>query len=245
MSDANGNLTDEQERWLDKVQKLLAKAERAGTPEEAEVFAGKAQELMTKHALDEMMLRAAGQSQDEIYQTRVQLKTTVWQGDLELISVVAQANDVHVSYSTYPGKVLVTLTGFRSDVEMAEMMFASLLIQVVTAERHAMKARKVDGVQTIANPRLFKKSFRIGFAHAVMDRLEAAKEQVQAEAVRADTTGTMALVIVEKTEQVEAWVEENMNLRSVNRRQTIGDGFQQGLAAGTHADLGQAQEALR
>lgn len=243
MSDTN--LTDEQERWLDKVQKLLAKAERAGTPEEAEVFAGKAQELMTKHALDEMMLRAAGQSQDGIHQTRIKLKTTVWQGDLELISNIADQNDVHVSYSTHPGAVYVTLTGFRSDVEMVEMMFASLLLQVIAAERQAMKARKVDGVQTIANPRNFKKSFRIGFAHAVWKRLKEARDTTQAEAVRQDTTGTMALVIVEKTEQVDTWVEENMSLRHVNRQTSIGDGFREGVQAGSIADVGSTQEALR
>ena len=44
------------ETWVSKVQALIAKAESTEFPDEAEAFMAKAQELMTRHAIDLAML---------------------------------------------------------------------------------------------------------------------------------------------------------------------------------------------
>ncbi|MCM3844831.1 DUF2786 domain-containing protein [Pseudonocardia sp. DR1-2] len=44
---------------LDRIRKLLAKAERAGTPDEAEIYTDKAFALMARHGIDEALLAAA------------------------------------------------------------------------------------------------------------------------------------------------------------------------------------------
>jgi hypothetical protein len=56
-------MTDD--KMLDKVRKLLAKAERAGTEHEAEAFTAKAQELILRYAIDEAMLQRKGEKQSE------------------------------------------------------------------------------------------------------------------------------------------------------------------------------------
>ena len=44
---------------LDTVRKLLAKADGAATPAEAEVYTAKAIELMARHGIDEALLAGA------------------------------------------------------------------------------------------------------------------------------------------------------------------------------------------
>ena len=56
---------------LDRIRKLLAKAERAGTPEEARTYTEKAVELMARHGIDMALLAADDPGRDEIGLTRV------------------------------------------------------------------------------------------------------------------------------------------------------------------------------
>ena len=56
---------------LGRIRKLLAKAERAGTPEEAQTYTEKAVELMARHGIDAALLAAAQPGRDAIGATRV------------------------------------------------------------------------------------------------------------------------------------------------------------------------------
>ncbi|MFD0595252.1 DUF2786 domain-containing protein [Catellatospora coxensis] len=52
-----GKSTDQ--RMLDRIRALLAKAESTGFPEEAEAFTAKAQQLMARHSIDHALIDAA------------------------------------------------------------------------------------------------------------------------------------------------------------------------------------------
>lgn len=100
---------------IDKIQKLLAKAERASTPEEGETFYAKAQELMAKWAIDDAMLRANKQSSDDkVTSKQITInKSKLWKSLVTLVDQIARANDVRAVY-TDPGpgqKPFVTLVG--------------------------------------------------------------------------------------------------------------------------------------
>lgn len=51
---------DAAEQKLEVIRKLLAKAERAATPDEADAYNTKAADLMARHGVDAAMLTAAG-----------------------------------------------------------------------------------------------------------------------------------------------------------------------------------------
>lgn len=121
---------------LEVVRKLLAKAERAGTPAEADAFNTKAAELMARHGIDSAMLAAAGRRRDEIGQRRTAMSDPYSMEESQLASWTGSALGCRAIRhgGMRRGQVeAVTLFGFRSDLERAELMFTSLLLQATRA----------------------------------------------------------------------------------------------------------------
>ena len=76
---------------LGRVRKLLAKAERAGTVEEALTYTEKAVELMARHGIDMALLAAADPGRDEIGATRVAVPDPYSAGKARLLGWTAAA----------------------------------------------------------------------------------------------------------------------------------------------------------
>src|SRR3546814_127112 len=66
--------------WLRRVQAMLAKAESTQFPAEAEALLAKAQELMSRHAIDEAMLQSAGRAASDAVTTTVVVTTAPYAG---------------------------------------------------------------------------------------------------------------------------------------------------------------------
>lgn len=127
-------MTDD--KMLDRVRKLLAKAEKAGSEHEAEAFTAKAQELILKYAIDEAMLQQSGEKPGE----RIIAHTVTVKGyaraKLSLMHRVArglgmrsvQYSNDRAGWSEGKGQVV----GWESDVAAFEVLFASLQMQATT-----------------------------------------------------------------------------------------------------------------
>ena len=76
---------------LGRIRKLLARAERAGTPEEAQAYTDKAVELMARHGIDMALLAAAEPGCDEIGATRVEVADPYSAGKARLLGWTASA----------------------------------------------------------------------------------------------------------------------------------------------------------
>ena len=76
---------------LDTVRKLLAKADGAATPAEAEVYTAKAVELMARHGIDEALLAAAAPRRDEVATCRIPVADPYSAGKARLLAWTASA----------------------------------------------------------------------------------------------------------------------------------------------------------
>jgi len=232
--------TDRADR-LDRVRKLLAKAERAGTPEEAETYTAKAVELMARHGIDEALLAAdatrAGRAHDDaIGMLRIEMADPYSAGKARLLGWTAAALRCRwIMHGAAGGRVeAVTVFGFASDRERVELLYTSLLVQ---AAGRLVRLRPPRPGESVA---AYRRSWLQGFAAQVHQRLVEAEERAAAGPAsdRSAAAGT-ALVLVDRGAQVDrAYAEAFPALARARRPSLSGSGFADGAAAGRQADLG-------
>jgi hypothetical protein len=223
---------------LDRVRKLLAKAERAGTPEEAEIYNAKAVELMARHGIDEALLAADDPRRDEIGMLRIAMEDPYSAGKARLLGWTAAALRCRwVMHGASGGKVAaVTVFGFGSDRERVELLYTSLLLQ---ATGQLVRLRPPWSGESVA---AYRRSWLQGFAAQVHQRLLEAEERAAAEAsaqAGADRAVSTALVLVDRGARVDrAYTEAFPHLARARRPSLSGSGFVEGAEAGRRADLG-------
>lgn len=234
-----------QEKWMDKIEKLLAKANRAGSQEEADTFYGKAQELMAKWSIDEAMLQKSGKSHDELITEHVTMKRSgLYRTFVELWSAVARNNDVKIlvyspSKFREPG---VDLIGWKSDVEKVKMLWQSLMIHSQRERNNAIPdwMKQQDRWSNSAEVARFRKSFMVGYANRIGQRLAEARRRVQQEATDADTSSGVALAIRDRSAAVQDYFDAIPKGKARTSRMKIdAAGHASGREAADRADLGQ------
>lgn len=226
---------------LERVRKLLAKAERAGTPEEAEAFTGKAAELMARHGIDQAVVDAGRDEREReaVTSRRVPVSAPYAVDKSTLLFGVAEAMRCSaVRTRTERGRqsYVMTVFGVPSDLDRVEMLFTSLLLQ---ATRQAARTRAPRGESTAA----YRRTFLLGFTSAVVRRITVAEQAAVADvAAERDDDGRRAgaaLVLVDRSEQVDRAVRDAFpNLRTAPARRLSGSGYGDGREAGERADVG-------
>ena len=119
------------DRALRRIRGLLAKAESTEFADEAEALTAKAQELMTRHAVDAALLDPGHPSGGDVGTRRVHVADPYVRAKMQLLAAVAEANDVRLVW--YQGLGIANLVGGRADLDAVELMFSSLLLQVAQA----------------------------------------------------------------------------------------------------------------
>ncbi len=230
---------------LDRVRKLLAKAERAATAAEAESYTGKAVELMARHGIDTALLAATQPRSDPIGQQRIAMQDPYSAGKARMLAWPAAAlNCRSVLHQAWGGKVAaVTVFGHTSDRERVEMLYTSLLLQ---ATAQLVRVRPPGRGESVA---AYRRSWLHGFAVEVHRRLTAAQERAAAQATadeRAtpdtgapDTGISVAVVLADRRDRVDrAYAAAFPGLGTARRSTLSGTGFVAGARAGERADLG-------
>jgi hypothetical protein len=228
--------TERREALLRKVRGLLAKAEDpAATPAEAEVFSAKAEELMAKYAIDAALIDARSDTREQPEARRFDIdgsyplpKATLW-------SCIATAHRCKVVRHRGGRKQAVTVVGYPSDIDVVELLYTSLSLQAANAMIAASRERPwMDSAET----RSFRTSFLYGFASTVQRRLEEIRRRAEAQSTEPGT----ALVLRDRTADVEAkFADMFPGLRSARSTVGNGAGFRAGGAAGQRADLNQTR----
>jgi hypothetical protein len=243
----NGTDSDVRHDKLDVIRKLLAKADRAATTEEAAAYNDKAMQLMAQHGIDEALLAASGEVKDEIGSRRIAMDDPYSAGKARLLSWTAGALRCKaILHETSGGKVAaVTIFGYTSDMDRVELLYTSLLLQ---ATHQLTRVRPVDdrdewerryyGAKSVS---AYRRSWLHGFAVEVHARLSRAEEVAATTTVAqggSSTPGT-AMVLVSRTEAVEqAYKQAFPRVRQARRVSMNGSGFSDGAEAGARADLG-------
>ncbi|HET7312712.1 MAG TPA: DUF2786 domain-containing protein [Mycobacteriales bacterium] len=236
-----GGLTvpDVDDRILERVRKLLTRAEHPSTPPaEAEACSEKAAALMSRYVIDQAMLDAtdAGRRAASPVVRRIIVEAPYTMAKAVLLDRVAKAFRVCVAIGGDHGAGRrCTMVGFAADVAMTELLFTSLLLQATTAMLAA----------SAGHPRIkaFRRSFLMGYADVIGHRLSEVRRVTEQEAT-AQSPGS-SLVLVDRTAQVEkAFAEEFPHLRSLRTTVSSGSGLTAGHAAGARADLGAAHRRV-
>jgi hypothetical protein len=226
---------------LATVRKLLAKAERAATAEEAEIYTAKAVELMARHGIDSALLAAAEPGRDEIGALRVAMSDPYSAGKARLLGWTAAALGCRwVLHGVWAGKVAaVTVFGHASDRERVELLYTSLQLQ---ATGQLVRVRPPWPGESVA---AYRRSWLEGFAEQVHRRLLAAEQRAAtAHPGTAAPPGTpgaggVALVLADRREHVDrAFAAAFPRLGTARRRLLSGTGHAAGAQAGERADLG-------
>jgi hypothetical protein len=234
---------------LEVVRKLLAKAERAATEEEAASYTDKAMQLSARHGIDAALLAAADPTGDRPDRRRIAVDDPYSAGKARLLGWVASALGCRaVLHQRRGGRVeAVSLVGFAADQDRVELLYTSLLLQ---AAHELARQRPVVAGESVA---AYRRSWLHGFAVRVHERLVEAERNATQDATRAAAQGgtgsapagaPVAVVLAERAAQVvAAFAAEFPAAERARGRALSGSGFGLGAAAGERADLGGARVA--
>ncbi|MGW6500286.1 DUF2786 domain-containing protein [Nonomuraea angiospora] len=212
------------ERTLERVRKLLAKAERTDNEHERATFMAAASALMAKHGIDSLPPAGTRQTPGD----RVVTLPNPWAREkARLVSLVAQAVRCRpLLIGRGEGGQRVHVFGFAADLERADLLATSLLLQMATG---LARVRVPDGVTAV---RAYRRSWLLGFTDEVYRLLCVAESQAEQA-----STGA-ALVLADRRAEVERAVAAHYPDIRVSVPRTSGTGYRDGVAAGRRADLG-------
>jgi len=223
-----------------RIQKLLDKASRTANPHEADAFAAKAARLVAEHRIDPERLQASGAAGDELVLHDVPLGRGAYvRARLALLMAVAEPNDVRVVFRSTPTGTVAHTAGFRSDIDVVDVMYHSLHQQ---AAGHVTTVRR----GTAAATQRFRRSFLFGFADRVGEILAEARTATEANAPAASAHATSAALRA-RADRVDDWVGESFGrIRSARAPSAAqAHGWAAGASAANSADVGRARLAGR
>lgn len=214
------------ENYVEKIRKLLAKAEGASTPEEAETFFAKVEELMAKWEISDAELALACSAADAvswvIKQRAYVVSSYSPKHDAHAMGMVAKAMGLEAYYEPYIRGVQqgrAVILGTEEDLDRFEMLWAVLSVQMTRFMREAE-----DPSWNRNEQRRFRLGFKVGFGNRVSQRIAAAR----------DKATSKALVLAGKQDALER-ARPNI-LKKVSVRYSA-EGAAAGVEAADRADL--------
>ncbi len=224
---------------LDRVRKLLAKAEDEGcSPAEAEALTAKAAELMARYGIDRALLGALRPETDRPAD-RVFTLANPW-GDVKrhLLAGLATALRCQCVQTRSDQGTRLHVFGYMSDLERADILFTSLLVQMA----RALAREAVPGYGGEA--RAWRRSWMLGYAAAVVARVRAAEETAVASAsegadgAEGANGQSAALVLADRSLVVRRQVSAAYPRLRKTRVTYSGGGYGDGYREGQKADIG-------
>ncbi|HWH28048.1 MAG TPA: DUF2786 domain-containing protein [Mycobacteriales bacterium] len=218
------------QKLLARVQALLAKAEATEFDDEADALSAKAQELVSRYAL-ERLLAQTGEEADAAAPVarRMWIDAPYVLAKAMLVDVVARANRCRSVVAEKLGHC--TLVGSPADLDAVELLVPSLLVQAHSAMSRFGRLTDRSGT---SRTRSFRSSFLTAYATRIGERLA----EVDASAVSRDArAGELVPLVQRQRDRVDAACEE-LFPHLVTRATPASNGY--GWAAGRAA----ADEAL-
>ncbi|MBM7771324.1 hypothetical protein JOD54_001528 [Actinokineospora baliensis] len=204
-------------RVMIKVRGLLAKAESTPFAAEAEALSAKAQELMSRYAFEQAVITADHPQQAAA--RRMWLSGPYQVPKAQLVDAVATANRCRSVF--YPRLGCVGLVGHETDLEITELLAASLATQSTRAMAHAP-----------GRTRAYRHAFLVAYAHRVHQRLTEAAAHVR------PTATALVPALASREAAVEAkFTALYPGIRTRRTTATNPSGWTAGLAAADQADL--------
>ncbi|MET7460664.1 DUF2786 domain-containing protein [Nonomuraea sp. NPDC005501] len=222
------------ERTLERVRKLLAKAERTDNEHERATFMAAASALMAKYGIDALDPGEPRQAPGD----RIVTLPAPWAREkARLVGLVAQAVRCRpLLIGRGDGGHQVHIFGFAADLERADLLATSLLLQMASGLGRTRPPAEA------AAARAYRRSWMLGFADEVYRLLREAEERAEADHLDGNPAGAgTALVLADRRAEVERAVAARYPLIRVTVPRMTGTGYHDGAAAGRRADLGRTR----
>ena len=228
---------------LDRVRKLLAKAEAEGvTPPEAEALTAKAAELMARYGIDRARLAASRPDTDRPGSRIIDIANPWAQVRAHLLAGLAGAMRCQcVLLSTTKPGARIHVFGYASDLERADILYTSLLLQMA---RGLTAAVVPAGVRSV---RAWRRSWLLGFVTAVITRVKSAEDRAATSAEGETQAGpSTALVLADRAVVIRRQLEQAYPVTRRTRITYSGRGYSAGDARGSRRHrTGKCQPRLR
>ncbi|SDE35693.1 DUF2786 domain-containing protein [Rhodococcus tukisamuensis] len=221
-------------KMLNRIRGLLTKAERTEFTQEAETFTAKAQELMTRYAIDAALLRTrAHTGPANVRSRRVHLDNPYVTEKVHLLTAIGEANRVRTVW--FGDLSIAVAVGTPADLQQVNLLFTSLLVQANrTLQSTAAQGR--SGARTTA----FRKAFLAGFASRVGQRLREADARATEAAAADESMPVSDLLPILATTSAAVEAEFNRLFPGTRRsraRSVDAGGWHAGRAAADDASL--------
>ena len=227
--------TEASSRLLDRVRKLLAKAEdESVTPPEAQALTAKAAELMAKYGIDRALLAADRPETDQPSSRMLDVDNPWARVKAHLLCGLGSALRCQCIMLHTTDGLKVHTFGYSSDLERLDVLYTSVLIQMW----HGLAGAQVPAWSR--SPRAWRRSWLLGFATAVITRVRAAEYAATCQATdpAAASSSRAALVLADRAQVIRGEAERAYPLTRTARVTYSGTGYRDGYAQGQRADIG-------
>jgi len=221
---------------IEKLQKLMAmerSARAIGSMAEAAAFAAKVQTLLFEHnlSMSEVEINTS-EKEETVDRERVDYIGGKASQAWLLMLAGAVAESCFCRHLTVSKQNIQIFVGRTTDRQAAAILFSHLALAALDQSGADAKNARLSNPYRGAGSRAVwarerRKSFLVGFAVAIRERLVVDRKQLDA------TTGGCALVL-RKSEAVANWMQTHNTGRHTRARtiRVSGDGYIQGRAAG-------------
>ncbi len=227
---------------VQKVRKLLAKAEATDNPNEAEAFSVKAAALIAAHRLDAAHVRTTLEVGELRLQRIPMGRGAYTRARLALLSAVARNHDCELVFETGPDGTIAVLAGYDADLDVTALLYESLHLQAAAQMARVRRA-------TPAATQRWRRSFLFGYAARVDELLADAGASTTETRRRPPTLFDDAAVParLERAGRVRAFAADSFG-RVVTARPAAPatkTGWHHGQRAAGAADLGRPRVRAR
>ncbi len=226
-----------------KIEALLAKAASTQHSEEAELFASKAQELMTRYQVEEAMFRHGhDRSNSKPVEVEFEVRAPYAKEKGHLLLAICTNNDCIclrvIGGKTDEGQIYKVL-GFEEDIDMVRVMYASLNTQMIDFMFQELDTLD-ENDEYPDNLSLFKRSFFRGFSTRINERFREARSRIikEEQDSRVDSGPSVALVLQDKKKMVEEMLRGYRISRDRSNTSYDWRHYESGKSAGSRASLG-------
>lgn len=192
---------------LEKVGKLLRHAEGASTEAEREAFFSKAQELASMHSIELAVARAAHEQGEAAHAPTFESVRLGHRGQpsnvrlIQLMLAVARANDLRCSIRA--DNTGVTLYGFAGDIEVTQMLYVTLAVQMVADADAYIRSGAHRPVHGRTARAAFYEGWTTRIGHRLHEARQAARVDSEVDSELATSSGSTALALAAKDLEVD------------------------------------------
>lgn len=252
------------DKTLTRIAALLRKAESTDNEHEADAFLQAAQRLATAASVDLAVARAHADKQEK-RATPEQREILIGEPGkrglrtyVELFVAVAQPNDVRCDVARNSTRVFAY--GFDTDLDTAQALYASLIVQMVRASDEFIKSKAYATERVKHFSRLSRRwerkpvspitarlSFQRAYAARVGKRLDEAKRAATVEAKVQRPSAGVALALRDKELELKDHYQAHSQARGTWKGSAASAGYSEhasraGDRAGRRARLGSERE---